>query len=350
MCVRISFLGDIAFVGNYNKLYKQGKHPFEGIRNELTNSDLVIGNLEAISEGNHGENHLKKPRLKLEIETLNYLKEINVGLVSLAHNHVYDNLKNGLESTIEFLDNNDIHHLGAGFSESEAKTPFLLKKEGITFGFLNYVTEDTNPRIPEDANVFTNFFSLEKAKEDIVKLIKESDFIIILLHWGGRVEGGCYPDWEQPQIAKELIQSGADLIIGHHSHTFQPYEDINNKTVFYSLGNFCFDDYYSDGKLKKLDTRKRLDSAIVHVDFNSRKKFSYKIKPIRNVFNKIVLNPIFEKKIKNRLFIFKYLKKYKLLWMIYYLYLKKIDPVLFFLSRGDITFKEKLKRIAKRII
>ena len=79
--------GDISLNNKYIQRYSTGEKPFERIFKELKNSDLVIANLECISKDYKGENSLKIPRFTTNTEILNYLNDINTGLVSLAHNH-----------------------------------------------------------------------------------------------------------------------------------------------------------------------------------------------------------------------------------------------------------------------
>ena len=127
--------------------------------------------------------------------------------------------------------------------------PLIISENGVTIGLLNYVTQDTNPNLPENAGICLNMFDEHKAEQDILSLKPKVDHVVVLLHWGGRVEGGMFPDFDQPGIARQLIDCGADLIIGHHSHTFQPVEVYKGKHIFYSLGNFCFSDFTFEGKV-----------------------------------------------------------------------------------------------------
>ena len=115
----ITFLGDISLNDKYNYLYKNGEKPFESLKDILFGSDFVVGNLECLAKGDKGENLLKRPRLKTNLETLNYLKDLNLGLALLAHNHTYDNLEDGFLKTINFLKGNSIAYIGAGLSQAE---------------------------------------------------------------------------------------------------------------------------------------------------------------------------------------------------------------------------------------
>ena len=238
--VKISFLGDISLNNHYESDAALRSRAFNDISPILQKSDFVVGNLECFCKGK-GSNELKVPRIQTSSEALECLKNLNLGLVSLANNHVYDNLKDGFDKTCEKLNELDINYMGAGGSVLEASSAFLVDVKGKNVGFLNYVTADTNPSIPLGAGVYVNEYERNKIVGEIKGLKSQADIVILLLHWGGDVEGFDYPMREQRIDAAAFVDAGADAIIGHHSHTWQPVEVISGKPVFYSLGNFCFD-------------------------------------------------------------------------------------------------------------
>jgi poly-gamma-glutamate capsule biosynthesis protein CapA/YwtB (metallophosphatase superfamily) len=344
MELSISFLGDISFNDDYINLYLNKKNPFHSIGNILSKKDYVIGNLECMAKGGFGENLAKKPRLTTTVETLNYLNVIPVNIVSLAHNHIYDHLEDGFIKTTNFLNNYNIGYLGASQNSEEVQKPIILNKNNINVGFLNYVTEDTNPNLPDNAEVHVNIFEIEEVVTNIKDLKKTVDHVVLLLHWGGRLEGGNYPDWEQPETAHKLIDAGADLIIGTHSHTLQPFEIYNEKHIFYSLGNFCFADIHSDGKVKEIEWGKSTESVIVNVNFS---KVNYKINytPINCKYLNVTLEEKVIKKWKHRQKIFKFIQRKKFLWQIYYLKHRKFDPVVFYFFGNDHNFFKQLLKL-----
>ena len=322
--MKLSFLGDISLNDNYNVLYKNGVNPYETVEPILSSSDFVVCNLESMAKGDKGENELKKPRLTTTVDTLNYLENIHLKVACLAHNHVYDHLEDGLSKTIDFLKANEILYLGAGFSPAEAGKPVILKQGEISIALLNYVTSDTNHNLPEVAGVFLNMLDLEKCKNDIMRLRAKVNHIVLLLHWGGSVEGGMYPDKYQSDIAKKLIDTGADLIIGHHSHTLQPYEIYKGKYIYYSLGNFCFSDVIIDGKALPLDKKRTNPSIILNCDFGHT-EYSVSIFGITND-NDIIRktsNTKLKKMVSNKNIIYCFP-----VWEIYFFYEKKIYPVI----------------------
>lgn len=338
----ISFLGDISFNNEYNHLYDKGARPFEQVETWLSESDLVVGNLECLARGENGENKLKRPRLKTEVSTLNYLNNLNIGLVSLAHNHIYDNLYDGYKETTQFLKNNKIKFMGASHSTAEAKQPLFAEFDGLKFCFLNYVSEDTNPSLPPDAKIYLNIFNPQNVIEEIHRY-KEKFFVILLLHWGGNVEGEILPHIVQKKNARRFIDAGADLIIGHHSHTLQPYEKYKDKYIFYSLGNFCFADVFSDGAVKRWDNKKYIESAIIKLHTREQ-NYTIEIIPIRNRNLFIQRDDTLLRKFQRRNLLFKITSSFRCLWSLYYFYQKKINPIIVQLKRKDPN-KSLFKRI-----
>ena len=341
--VKTSFLGDICLNGVYEEMYLTGKKPFKNIKKIFDDDTIVIGNLECFSRGKDGVNELKKPRLDTSLDTLNYLKDFNLQIACLANNHVFDHLDDGFEKTIKFLSENNIEKLGASLDDEIYSQPFILEENGIKIGLLNYVTKDTNPNAPEGTKVNLNWFDVDKTVTEINGIKDKVDHVVIILHWGGRVEGGLYPDFDQPKTARKLIDAGADLIIGHHSHTVQPFEVYKGKHIFYSLGNFCFSDFVFECENYIMPKRRR-SSQIVLVDFN-KKSYEVSVKYFFNKNHTLVSNDQYAKQIAFRNFIFKRFLKYIFFWKLYYFNHLKIMPIVFYLQRDDMSIVEKLGRL-----
>jgi len=257
-----AFLGDIILNRGYIELWKEEKRPFKALEGYLSEFDFVIANLECIAFGSEGVNPLRSTVIGTEPETLGFLQQLNIDVVTLAHNHVYDHKESGFKNTVNKLDDLGIQYLGASLDSKKQYEPLILDKNGIKVGLLNYVTEDTNPNIPEDAQVYLNWFNLEKVKSDIYDLKQKVDHVVVLPHWGGKTEYSLLPHVEQVKMAEEIVSVGADLIVGHHSHTIQPHQIIDGKDIFYSIGNFCI-----DMKLYNYRKRRMAESLLVVVEF-----------------------------------------------------------------------------------
>lgn len=342
----LSFLGDIALNGRYEKMYAHGEQPFKNVAKHLE-STTVVGNLECFARGKQGVNELKKPRLETGLETLNYLKEFNLQVACLANNHVFDHLEDGFQKTVKFLDQNKIRPLGASLENDNYREPLIIEKNGIKIGLLNYVTADTNPKPPGHIKIRVNWFDSETVINAIKRLKQQVDHVVLSLHWGGRVEGGLFPDWDQPQMAHRLIDAGADLIIGHHSHTIQPYEIYKGKYIFYSLGNFCFSNIFHEGRLySRLSGRQKIgmisqitfynDSYAPDIIFikNDREFIKRAKQPFKIAFDRTV---------------YPLLRTIKPLWEINFFIFRKINPIFnYFLIQNKSLVKalswEKIKK------
>lgn len=350
--LKIAFLGDISLNNCYNQFNKDGVNPFLGVEQLLKKSNFNIGNLECLAKGEQGENELKNPRLNTDKSTLSSLSSLNLKIVTLAHNHIYDNLVDGYNKTIEQLVGQQIEFLGAGLTENDAQKELIINHNGIKLGLLNYVTKNTNPKMPEDAEVYLNYFDIEKIELQIKSLKLRVDQVIVLLHWGGRVEEGYYPDFNQPSLARKMIKAGADLIVGGHSHTVQPYEVYKGKHIFYSLGNFCFDDIVQGDEVFEIGRFRKRKTIIPLVTF-SKTSYTVNISHAKNKKGYILNNDKFLVKVKMhwRNFLFQVVKNNYFIWRIYFWHLKKIVPIkMYFIEANEGIFKRIIKLDHKMVI
>jgi poly-gamma-glutamate synthesis protein (capsule biosynthesis protein) len=143
--------------------------------------------------------------------------------------------KEGLVSTIDWLKANKISYTGAGDNLEKARKPVIINKKGIEFVFLAY-----NGRPPESFYAKKNspgtaYIDIDIITEDIKKYKKRSNIVMVSLHWG--IEQTLYPQKSQIELAHQVIDAGADCIIGHHPHWIQGIEIYRKKPIFYSLGN-----------------------------------------------------------------------------------------------------------------
>ena len=349
---KVSFLGDISLNNCYNKFYENDINPFRCIEQLLKKSDFNIGNLECLASGDKGENELKYPRLGTKAKTLNLLKHLNLKVVTLAHNHAYDNLLDGYNKTIEQLKNNNIQFLGTGLSTDEAEKEIILNEKGVKIGLLNFVTSDTNPKMPKNAELYLNFFEIDKIEKKIKLLKRKVDHVVVLLHWGGRVEEGFYPDFIQPVLSRRMINCGADLIIGGHSHTVQPFEIYKGKYVFYSLGNFCFDDIIQDDKVFEIGRYRKRKTIIPKVTF-LKDSYSVKVSYAKNIQGYIKPNnsPFVKLKMQWRNLLHKIVSQNQFVWKIYFWHLKKIVPIkMYFIEANEGAFKKIVTLDFKRVL
>jgi len=340
--IKISFLGDISLNDDYIRLNHLNLNPFIHINKSLSQSDLVIGNLESFIVGNMGENLAKRPRLTTTIETLNLLKSLHLDVATLANNHVYDHLEDGFQKTKTCLTHLNIASIGAGSSKQEARMPFISEINNIKVCVLNYVDKNTNPNIPDNSQLHVNYFDLDNAIEDLCFYRKNADILIVMLHWGGLSDYSSYPYFDQPQIAKTLIDNGCDLIIGGHSHTLQPYEVYKGKLIFYSLGNFCFSDICFEDKIICLDGRKAKETIIPQITFFENKSYRLDLIGLKNKALTLEKSTSVITKLKFRNLKFKLFQKFKFLWHLNFFLFKKFHKYYSYLFNNGVTNKKNI--------
>jgi poly-gamma-glutamate synthesis protein (capsule biosynthesis protein) len=122
-----------------------------------------------------------------------------------------------------------------------------------------------------------NQFDLEAALEKITELKSNTDLVITQIHWG--VEYDHQFNQTQQNLAHQMIDAGADMIIGHHPHVVQGIEVYKNKPIFYSLGNFVFDQYFSK------DTQQELGIGIYY----EQNKYNIHLFPINSSYSQLSL-------------------------------------------------------------
>lgn len=244
----IVLLGDIAFTGLISNEPHKNIERFGSISSLLSNHDLVFANLEVPVKVDETENeHKNFIHYSLPEPTGRLLEMLNIGCVSLANNHIYDCKMPGLKATINLLDKLEIFHTGAGWLPEHIE-PAIIELKQTKIGFLAYVDQSTNPKTECFPELYINYFVEAKVIEEITKIRNFVDMVIVSIHWG--VDYSHYQTPEQVIKARSLISAGADIIMGHHPHTLQPFEKYNDGFIFYSLGGITFGDYIMPGKNK----------------------------------------------------------------------------------------------------
>jgi hypothetical protein len=335
--INLFFLGDISF----NDLGKGTQLNIDSYFNLFKEIDFTVANLEALaSVGEY--NFLKKPRVTTNVDSLNNLSKLNINLVTFAHNHVYDAKKSGFITTINKLNELGISYIGAGLSKEDAEKPFLLEKNGIKIGFLNYCHLDTNPSLPEDCEVYLNVYSLDKIQNDIEYLKNKCDHIVLILHWGGKYEGGYYPEMQQVKDAQFFSRLGVDLVVGHHSHTLQPAMNIGKMPVYFSLGNFIFFDVHHEDQVIRLSKRRK-KGGVLNAVFSKEEAVYTKLFYSSQKTNKIQIKTNGLMPSIRSLFFLK-LYKTKLFWFVYKVKFRYVNPILYFVftKSGGINKYKKL--------
>lgn len=224
---------------------------FKNVYEIFKNDDITTANLEGTFT-NSTTKASKQFTFKAPADYAKILTNGSIEGVNLSNNHIYDYLDNGFQDTQKALEAVNVPFFGEG-------NIWKTQIKGIKFAFLGY------------KGFYSSEIFLKKLENDIKSLKSENSIVIINFHWGK--EGSYYPVDSQKIIAHHAIDSGADLIIGHHPHVIEGIEKYKDRLICYSLGNFCF-----GGNKNPSDK----DTMIIQVKFNfTNNKFtSYDLKVI----------------------------------------------------------------------
>lgn len=239
-----AFGGDVmmdSFIGDY--IQRQGvDYPWTDVQAIMQEADYSVVNLEtSVSTG--GTTKKKKGYgFRSHPDTVEGLANAGINVVSLANNHVMDFGKEALYETLEVLEQYTIHYVGAGKNGAEAEELKVIKKKGVTVGFLNFTSiipwEKWTAAEHEPGAAGFRMNQYDHLLEHVELAKKKVDILVLLLHWGQ--EYAVNPSEKQIQLAHEAIDFGADIIVGHHPHVLQGVEFYHEKPIFYSIGNFVF--------------------------------------------------------------------------------------------------------------
>jgi poly-gamma-glutamate synthesis protein (capsule biosynthesis protein) len=218
-------------------------HPFGPTMDILSEGDVAIANLESPLTESEEIFMEKEYILKAEPGVAEGIKNASIDIVTLANNHIMDYGSSGLKDTGGVLDRYGILHTGAGEDLKEARRPALFEVKGVKIAVLAY--SNTLPKefyakrgSPGTAPGFSKY-----VREDVRAARTQADIVIVSFHWGG--ERLKSPKDYQVRLAHLAVESGAQLVIGHHPHVIQGVEMYKGGLIFYSLGNFVFGFYSS---------------------------------------------------------------------------------------------------------
>jgi poly-gamma-glutamate capsule biosynthesis protein CapA/YwtB (metallophosphatase superfamily) len=258
----INAAGDVMLAGRWSSTLRTGGYnsPFSSVTAALASGDVTIVNLESPIARGGSEYIEKKFRFRAEPEVAAALKRSGINLVSLANNHSMDFGGEALAETMMHLDNAAIAWIGAGENLAEARKMALYSIKGKKVAFLGYsltqpVEFFAGRDRPGTAPGFEKYYV-----EDIKRARQQADYVIVSFHWG--TEGSSSVQAYQRVAAHKAIDSGADVIIGHHPHVLRGIERYKTGIVFYSLGNFTF-----ASKSRSADA-----SVIVRLRFNDTQR------------------------------------------------------------------------------
>ena len=246
--ITLTFTGDVTLGGeirlvsasdSFSSLYKKNgpEYFLANFAEFFAEDDLTVINLEGVlsdadlkpNEGGKASSYFFLGKS----EYVNVLTAASVEAASIANNHIYDYGERGLKDTIATLEGAGIEWFGTHARHTTDTEKFLFyEKDGVTICLMSVYWDDYLQGDPEGCGAF---LAEEIAR---IKSTGEADAVIAILH-GGQ-EYGRHATKPQKIFTNMAFDYGADLVICHHAHVVMGMDVINNRSAFYSLGNFCF--------------------------------------------------------------------------------------------------------------
>lgn len=256
----IIFVGDVMLARNVEYLMKTNDdtYPFKNIDfKTLSKRSVVVANFESSVPKIHIQTPSYKMKFSVDGKVLPLLNDLGFTHLSLANNHSFDYGQKNYGNTALELKNSGMIPFGHPTIHSTTTSVTYTEVGDKKVALIGLHTLE---KTPTDEEIKKIFFEASN----------QSDFQIVYIHWGEEYK--LRNNSTQKELATRLVSAGADLIVGHHPHVVQNIDYINNVPVFYSLGNFIFDQYFSS------DTQKGM-----MIDFDLTEQLSIRIIPVSSI-------------------------------------------------------------------
>ena len=212
----------------------------ESIDSLFRQASVVVGNLECPATTIQAP-VFKRFVFRAEPDWLEGLQRHGFTHLNLANNHSIDQGREGLLDTRENIIRYGMTPIGAGATQEDAAAPVLLadgRHRVWMLASLRLPLENT-PYLPYLPSVSQEPFDTLVSRVAMIRQKEPRAYIIVSLHWGWEHHERILPS--QYEQAHRLIDAGADVLVGHHPHVLQPVENYRGHMIYYSIGNFIFD-------------------------------------------------------------------------------------------------------------
>lgn len=270
--VQVLLGGDVSFARSVGQriLSDPQFDPFAEVAPWFKEAELTVLNLEAVlsDQGGVTEHPLNHLVFAGPPAAAQWLVHAGVDAVSSANNHSWDYSKKGLVESLGHLQRAGIASLGASATRERQYEPVVVVRGGLRIGLLAFTQVWNDGKLREHvAQPYVADADYEPMKRALRKVRSRSDVVLVSLHAGN--EYVDLPRERTRRFAKALIDSGADVVFGHHPHVLQGVEWIGQAPILYSLGNLVFDSRHPSpaarhGALARLTLQRRGDA--VHVE------------------------------------------------------------------------------------
>jgi Bacterial capsule synthesis protein PGA_cap len=239
--VRMAWMGDVMLADGPGRLIRQGGNPFGPMARALAQADVRVANLECVIS-TQGQAKDKPWTFRAHPRVLPLLKR-HVDVVSLANNHSGDFGQAAFADMLKRLEAAGLPYVGGGRDLRQAHRPHIIERKGLRIALLAY--DEMFPRAFEAGPDWPGVAWSEDPQVvfDIRQARLQADVVIPYMHWGQEHDPRAHA--RQRQLARLMIDAGADAVVGTHPHVVQDVERYKGKPIFYSLGNFVFDGFSS---------------------------------------------------------------------------------------------------------
>lgn len=266
--ITITFVGDMMLdrgvkrsveknmSGDYGALFAHAGY--------LADTDITFGNLEGTVTDEFSKRTGSRFSFRMDPAVLPALKAAGFDIVSFANNHVGDYSMKGFTKTIENLAAHSLLYTGAGENYTDATTPRVIEVRGMKIGFLGATDVGPEWLAATDTKPGILLANDPKLPEIIAAAKAQVDVLVVSFHWGNEYSPATA---RQEKIAHSVIDAGANVVVGHHPHVMEEVEEYNSKLIYYSLGNFIFDQYFSTDTMRGMVATVTIDpttKTIIH--------------------------------------------------------------------------------------
>lgn len=263
--VSLVFGGDMVLDDTAGAMIERGEDPFSGLSAIFAGADIRIGNLECVI-ATTGSATNKNFTFRAHPRSLPVLKR-HFDAVALANNHSGDYGREAFAQMLGLLQQSGLAQFGGGHNLAQAHSPLLIERKGLRIALLGY--SEFMPRSFEaDYNAPGIAWSEdEQVVDDIHKArtVHGADLVIPVMHWGWENEPTS--NVRQRQLARLMIDAGADAVIGGHPHVTQEIASYKGKPIIYSVGNFVMKETDNPAQRRGWVLRLQLDAqGVSHFD------------------------------------------------------------------------------------
>ena len=262
----------IIVCGDFRSSCPKNIHMQRELKDLMAAVDFNICNFEApIHTENAKPTKKSGPSLDQSSESPAFLKENYFNVILLANNHIMDYGREGCEATIKAFDGVTV--VGAG----EAKDAFSVRfvnVRGKRIGLCSLVQNEFGIVESKDDNSYgAAWINSDDIPEIISNAKIQCDFLIVFPHAGVEHTSAPLPEWRR--LYKHFIDWGADAVIASHPHCPQGWETYRDKPIYYSLGNFYFDeltydDLWYKGIIVELSIGDKVEAKEHYVSFDDK--------------------------------------------------------------------------------